>query len=467
MGSHPLTEKAASAIRSHGMLQAGDRVLAACSGGADSIALLHLLTELKEAFQIQVSAAHVHHGLRGADADGDAQYVQQICAAWHIPLYQQNALVTVLASELRISEEMAGRRVRYEFFEALAADHGFDKIATAHHRGDQAETILHRLIRGTGLKGLGGMAPMRDRRIMRPLLEAYRWEIEDYLAYHAIASRTDHTNADLRYTRNRIRHHLIPLIERDYNPAFTDALLRLGESAREDEECLSQWAEDAYRHIARAQRQGCALSLEGILSFHPSIQKRLVRICLQSLDALSNMGTIHLTDILVLARQGQNGSSLDLPGGLRAAVEGDSLRFYRRDPDQAADKPVFMEDKHLPVPGRIEWGTRQAITADIMPVGPHPRNPECVFIDEAKVKGPLRVRSRRSGDVLQPLGLSGTKKLKDLFIDRKISQSVRDNIPLVVDGDTIVWVAGVHVSDLYKVTDHTQRVIRLALIHHE
>lgn len=463
MGSHPLTDKAASAIRKYGMLQAGDRVLAACSGGADSTALLHLLAELKGAFQIQVFAAHVHHGLRGADADADARFVRRICDAWHIPLYLQEAQVSVLASKWGISEEAAGRQVRYAFFEALAAEHGFDKIATAHHRGDQAETILHRLIRGTGLKGLGGMAPVRDRRIIRPLLEAHRGEIEDYLAYHAISSRQDETNGDPRYTRNRIRHHLIPLIEREYNPAFTDALLRLAAGAREDEACLTQFAQEAYQRIAKPQEQGGTLSLEGFLSCHPSIQKRLVRICLQHLDALANVGSIHLSDILILAGQGQSGSSLDLPGGLQVVLEGAFLCFCRRDTGQRADNPVLEAARHLPVPGRMEWGTGVTITAELLPVGPHPRGPACVFIDQAQVKGSLKVRSRRSGDVLQPLGMNGTKKLKDLFIDRKIPQSLRDSIPLIVDGDTIVWVAGVQLSDRYKVTEHTQRVIRLTL----
>ncbi len=461
-----MIDKMLGIIQAYGMLLPGECVLVGFSGGADSTALLHALNALKDVLKIKVCAAHINHGLRGQMSDQDALHAKSCCESWSIPFFLKQMDVLTLSSALGISVEEAGRRVRYDFFKEAATSTGCHKVATAHHMGDQAETILHHLIRGTGLKGLSGIHPVREGTIIRPLLRVTRKEIESYLTSHDIPYRTDHTNRDNTYTRNRLRNTLIPKIEQDYNPAFMEALVRTGEAAREDDEFITNFAMDCYQKIGQASEEDIGFALNAFNACHPSIKKRLLLLSFKALGSgLTDIGTRHLEDILSLAAAGRTGSTIELPGGLRIQRDYERLRVFMHCLQSMST--FVANDLKLPlhIPGIVALrDTDQVIAADRSIRDVLPTGHWCIYVDEDTIKGSLHVRWRQPGDRFHPLGLKGTQKLKDFFIDKKIPRAQRDGIPLVVDDDTIVWVAGWRMSDKHRVTENTKHVVRLTLM---
>ncbi len=453
-----MLEKVKGYIEKHRMLSKGDKVVAGLSGGADSVALLHILKELKGVFGIEVIAAHINHGLRGKEADEDEEFAKALCEKWGIEFHHKKVNVRDLVAAWRKSEEEAGRIVRYDFFQEVMARAGGTKIATAHHKNDQAETILHNIIRGTGLEGLSGIKPVRDGCIIRPLLCVSRREIEDYLEAEGLTYRTDATNVQLDYTRNRIRSLLIPTLE-EYNPSVVDSLARLGSLALEENEFLSGYSEGLFEKCAVQDGHQVDIRLKELLSFHRAVQKRLIRRALQEIKSdLDGISYGHIEDIVNMAVTSPTGSRLMLPGRIHVIKGYERLRFTCEPPEQ---KPEYFEVP-LPVPGKAELRELGVtVTAEVVEGGERPvYSGDCIYIDAGKIRGGLKLRQRRDGDRFKPLGMSGTKKLKDFFIDRKIPVERRDSIPLLVDEDNIIWVVGLQMNEDYKLTAATEKIIR-------
>ncbi len=453
-----MLEKVKDYIEKHRMLSKGDKVVAGLSGGADSVALLHILKELKGVFGIEIVAAHVNHGLRGEEADEDEEFARALCEKWGIGFYHKKADVRGLAAAWRKSEEETGRIVRYEFFKEVLSQTGAARIATAHHKNDQAETILHNIIRGTGLEGLSGIKPVRDGCFIRPLLCVSRREIEDYLKAEGLTYRTDATNAQLDYTRNRIRNLLIPALE-EYNPSVVDSIARLGSLALEENEFMTGYSEGLFEKCSVADGQQVDIKLDGFLSCHRAVQRRLVRLAMQEIKSdLDGISYVHIEDIIDMAAASRTGSRLMLPAGIHVIKGYGYLRFTCKPLEQ---KHEYFEVP-LPVPGRVELdGLGVTVTAEVVDSRERPvYSGDCIYIDAGKVRGSLRLRQRRDGDRFKPLGMNGTKKLKDFFIDRKIPVERRDSIPLLADEDNIIWVVGLQMNEDYKLTAATEKIIR-------
>lgn len=449
-------------MKKFNMVESGDKIVVGVSGGADSLALLHILNKIKDDFSLELAVAHVHHGLRGEDADKDAKFVEGICRDWQIPFYIKKADVRKLASKWGLSEEEAGRKVRYDFFEQILKEIKGQKIALAHHRDDQAETILYNLIRGTGLKGLQGMKPVREGKIIRPLLQVSRQQIEAYCRENNLEYRIDLTNEENIYTRNRIRNVLIPYIQENFNPNFSENLVRMGDIIREEEEFLSHYSNQLFQKWAKALDGEVRIPIDFFISNPKAISRRVIRLAIEKLvESMADISFIHTEEVLNIALYSSTGSMVDLPKNLKAKKDYEAIVIF--DDRKSRDIPSFQYP--IAIPGKLyikeldmEIVCQQVEKPDVLRKGIW-----CIYIDRDRIQGELVVRNRRDGDRFQPFGMKGTKKLKDYFIDRKIPREERGAIPLVVDDRNIIWVVGHQINDQYKVTQNTKNVLQFKI----
>jgi tRNA(Ile)-lysidine synthase len=465
-----LVDRVLRTVRRHGLIAFRERVIVALSGGPDSVALVHILRELERRGELVLAGtAHLNHQLRGAAADEDEQFCRDMSAALGLPLEVERADVRALAIREGRSVEAAARVARYAFLERAADRLRAGVIAVGHSRDDQAETFLLRLIRGAGPRGLAAILP-RAGRVVRPLLDIPRAELRQYAAEHAIEYRDDATNADVGIPRNRVRHALIPYLEREFSPGIVDVLARSAAIARDDEDRLQGEAIDLAASVVLGNRAGARVEVKALTSMHPALAARVARIALAHLAAERFVGFDHIDAFLEFARTGNRGAALSLPGQhvvhrgdwleLRAARD---RRLPRRSREAAeAGTPYRFP---LSIPGEVTLSqSGWAISAeqlDAPPAGGTQARGETVAVSAVTL--PLFVRNRRPGDRFRPLGMGGAgKKLQDFLVDRKVRRDLRDALPLVVDGaDRIVWIVGQSVGEDFRVTDPSQGVILL------
>lgn len=448
-------------IHKYNMLLPGERVLVGISGGPDSVTLLHVLKRIEKDMGIEVYAAHVHHGIRGTVADRDAEFVARLCQQWDVPLFVKRADVPRLADEGGMTLEEAGRIARYRFFDEVLHDIGGHKVALGHNRDDQAETILHHILRGTGMQGLQGIRPVRQNKFIRPLIEVSRAEIEEYCHQNGLEFRIDATNRDVAYTRNRIRHELIPYIKQHFNSSIVDALVRMGTIVRDEEDFLQVYCREEYNRLVEASDQDrLSIDLKGFLMRPIAVRRRVLRMVLLTIGGtLDEIGANHVEDVLDMVTNSSTGSVLTLPNGIKVLKDYDSVVVWRGE----LHSPVPLFEYPLDVPGSVtvkecgievttRWVQRKEVCFS---------SPWRVYIDGDAISGRLRVRNRRQGDRFKPFGMGGTKKLKEYFIDRKVPRNERDGIPLVADEKNIIWVVGWQIHDDYKVTPATHKVVQM------
>jgi tRNA(Ile)-lysidine synthase len=455
-------EKVLDTIKKYNMLCSGDNVVVGVSGGADSMALLHILKRFEQYLDIKVCVAHIHHGIRGQDADKDAEFVHQISKEWGIPFFLKKADIPALSEKWHMSEEETGRWVRYSFFEEVCHDTGANRIALAHHKDDNAETILHNIIRGSGLNGLAGIRAVRDEHVIRPLIEIGRAEIEEYCKEYDICFRHDYTNDDIKYTRNRIRHQLIPYIQENFNPNFTDTLIRMGHIAADDDDFLMDYARGELVKQAIVEDNDIRLPLDILLQMPTAIQRRMIRLAAMHLMGRDYVLELrHIDSIIDLVRCSQVGAVIHLPLELRAIKEYNFFVLRKGVSDGKVCIPPFIYE--LNIPGEIfvkEIG--MMLSAQRVPeMNKGLCSPWHVYIDADSISPPLIIRNRLKGDKFNPLGMKGSKKLKDYFIDRKIPREQRSKVPLVVSGQHILWVVGYQISNSARIQKGTQNIVAL------
>lgn len=449
-------------IKSFHMTEPGDGVLIGLSGGADSVCLLHLLWCLKKGLDIRLRAVHVHHGLRGEEADRDADFSGTLCRQFNLPfrLVQINAAFE--AAENGLSVEEAGRQARYRILEgeALAWEKeipGKAHIAMAHHKDDNAETILHNLFRGSGLKGLGGIAPVRGR-IIRPLLWAERRQIIEYLEAEGLRWVEDSTNAENDYTRNRIRNELIPFAVREINAQAVQNILRAGERIGQAdayfEKQADRWLMRCGRIRSRTERgrtEEYALDTAALKEEEEILKGYIIRRALEQLSCpLKDITSRHIEDIIRLAEK-ETGKQLMLPNGIRAWKEYGSLRLRQKQENSA---PVQGKDENF-------WSghLKMRVFPCENPVD-FPKNQYTKWFDYDKIKDTLSVRTRSQGDYITLPG-GGRKTVKAYMIDEKIPREARDRIWLLAEGHHILWIVGRRISEYYKITEHTKQVLEV------
>jgi len=476
----PFAKRIAAAIRRRRLFARADRVVVAVSGGADSVALTLALAELVAEGRCQVAGlVHVHHGLRGADADADAAFCEALAARLGWPIVVGRADVRARARRDRVSIEVAAREARYEQFEM--AQHRFDAtvVATAHTADDQAETVIMRLLRGAGLRGLGGIPPRRGP-FVRPLLDIRRADIRRYLASRGESFREDASNRDVTITRNRIRHELMPVLER-IAPSAVRALARTADLLRDDDELLAKVAKVAKVAEGMEGMEGTGgtdvtVSAADLSQLPPALSGRVIRAA-AARASRSALSARNVEAIRALAVSERLRGHLDLPGLVVDRQRG-SLTFSAsaavapKGAASARRTPVAPFTHPLDVPGRVRlMETGQELIASIRSAAPDgdavemtARDAGRAVLQAGSAVPPFTVRNRRPGDRMRPLGAPGRRKVQDLMVDRKIPRETRDSVPIVVDATgRIVWVAGVAVADECRVTAPEAGVLILEL----
>jgi tRNA(Ile)-lysidine synthase len=448
----------------HGLLQAGDTVLVAVSGGQDSCALLHLLSRLRDELDLTLTAAHLNHGIRGEEADSDAEFVRDFAASLDVSCVVERADVPALKRKQRVSTQQAARAARHAFLEETAAQTGAGFIAFGHTADDRAETVLLNILRGTGVDGLGGMAPRAGRRI-RPLLTAHRVETEAYCRAHGIAFRTDASNRSRVYARNWVREELLPFTESYLTVDVKQAVLRLSDLAAEDAVFLQQAAEAALQEVSLNSTPGCVvLSVERLTSLPISLRRRVVRAAiLRVRGSLDHVEMASVERALEIARSGLGGETL-AGGAITLTCRAGALRVERL----PGGGPSPHVEAALPVPGEVcvsELGVQ--VRAAVQEAPENPRfcpDSTSVWMSLSALQPPLVVRSRRAGDRIRPIGLGGTRKVQDILTDRRVPAGERDRVPIVADQHGPVWVVGHVLSERARIGREETSALRLEVL---
>jgi len=445
-----------------GLWSPGARVVVAVSGGGDSVALVHLLTELAAAGDLVLAGlVHLNHQLRPT-ADRDEALCRALADSCGVPIDAARRDVAAAARAGRRSPEVAARDLRYALFEDARVRRTAEVVAVAHTRDDQAETVLLRLLRGTGPHGLRGMRPRRDR-IARPLLGCGRDELRRYLAARGASWSEDETNADPAIPRNRIRHELLPRLTRDYQPATARVLARLADLAAADDEVLAAAADTAAARLSSNETGGWRLDTVALAAVPPAIAHRVVRGLLERAGAARAVRVADVDRVLAACRAAQ-ARPVRVAGVLVERFSANAVLFNRVDAAPAKPLPPRM----LEVPGAVEvpecgagWRLRAEgpIEKGRAPAPSRHR----LLLDAGIGRGPFTVRGRRTGDRIRLAGLGGSKSLQDLFVDRKIPRVLRGRVPVVADpAGRILWVVGVAVAEGVNVPADADDVVVLS-----
>jgi tRNA(Ile)-lysidine synthase len=454
------------------------KILLAVSGGADSTALLYAMQALKAAnvFGAELLCAHIHHQLRGADADLDEEFVVAQAAGMDLTVTTRRLDVRRHARENKLSIETAARGLRIRALSDIARGGGCDRIATAHQKNDNAETILHRLSRGTGFQGLGGIWPVRvfadGTTFIRPLLCVTRDEITAYLRQRNLTWRRDHTNADCTYRRNYIRHRLLPALQRQFAGSVVEQLSQLARRARGFAHLVNRQADKAWPNLADCTDQRVSLNLENFETCPPPVAVELVRRSLSAIGSgQRDITQWHYERILQLAGQNISGVKIELPGGFVVRREYGNLIFTPSGRKVCLD----VEPVELRIPGQTTFG-RYLIEAGVLDAdelrenlkseiqnSKFPASGGAEWFDWEKVRPPVSVRFRRAGDRFTPLGLSEEKKVGKFLTAQRVPSRVRADVLVVADKEKILWVRPIRISEQAKVTGQTRRVLQLRI----
>ena len=463
-------------LQSDKLFSADAKLLVGVSGGPDSMALLHLLLGLNQSFdwQLKLHVAHFNHRLRGEESEKDAAFVQAAADSLALPCTIEAKDIARMAEAAPKGIEELGRQQRYAFFERVCLQAGAKFVAVGHHADDNAETILFRILRGTGLRGLSGIprsrpiSPNSDIRIVRPLLRRTRVTILAYLSNEGIAYRDDRSNASNEAMRNRIRNLVLPHIESHINPQVNEALVRLGEQATWLEEFLRETVQRTFETLIISHTdQFVTLNAEAMSRKSRIVQTELVRVAYRSFGlGEQELSFGHLVNVVDLAAEPGSGKQVQLPGGMNVEKRYHELVF-----SLPSDEPreTIADEIAVHLPGRtilplrklaIECGIQDIDSGDIERI----RKGGGRFVehvDLSTVHPPLVIRKRRPGDRFFPLGAPGSKKLSDFLIDRKIKPNDRDNVAVLCDQLGPIWVVGHRIDDRVKVTSLTRTVLKL------
>lgn len=451
----PLAEALLERVKETGLFREGETVLVCVSGGADSVALLDLLRRLP----LKLAVAHLNHRLRGAASDGDEAFVAELASSRGIPCYRRSVDVARLASLERLTLEEAGRAARYRFFRETAAAIGATSIALAHHRDDQAETVLMRLLRGSGGSGLSAMAPSAGI-LKRPLLAVSRAELEEYLRERGLTWRTDESNCDTTLLRNSIRHELIPFLER-YNPAVAERLADTARTLAADEELLQEVTVRAFAECAERRAAAVSLDIEKLVRHPLALRMRLYRMALDEVRGLQRIARSHLEALDRLVHGERPQGTLSLPGGTRVTRRYAILTVSAapQPPDCGYELSVAGEGRHLLPQGGILEVQRVPMPACI-----DAGSPSVAYFCAAAVPFPWLVRTFRPGDRFRPLGMQGEQKVKDFFINNKVNHEERRRVPLIFSAGRLVWIGGYRMAEDAALRGENRGVLRAEIL---
>jgi tRNA(Ile)-lysidine synthase len=433
----------------------GARVGVAVSGGPDSVALLSALVALAPGRGLGLVALHVNHALR-PEADQEQHLVETLCRRWQVPCIVE----TLPPRRARGGTEAWARAERYRFFQAARDRHGLAYVALAHTMDDQAETVLFRLLRGSARRGLAGIPPTRDGWLVRPLLGCTRREVLEYLAACRLPFATDASNADLRYSRNKIRHLLLPFLQKEFSLQVNRHLATLAVTLRAEEDWLEVLATGARE---RVQESPLTLSLVRLAAEPAALRPRILRQWLEQAGQAHDLTFCHLASVQALS-EGRTRGRVEVPGDLQVRREGGRLLCEKKSAQSvvAPYSYILTPGQEIRIP-QANW--RVAMTTPLCwrgsPRQARSADPWTAVFDASALSDTVVVRSFRPGDRVCPLGMKGHKKVHDVFIDAKIPPNLRRGLPLIVTGGEVVWVPGCVRGEAAKVTPATRRVYRI------
>lgn len=460
-----MLDKVQNTIEKYQMLASGDKVVTAVSGGPDSLVLLHVLYALRKRYNIELLVAHYNHLLR-PDAGKDAALVRAVAEKLGLPFYIGEGQVAEYAREKKLSIQVAARDLRYQFLERIVKETGSQKLALAHQLDDQGETIVMHFLRGPSPRGLAGIPPVRGN-IIRPLIEVSRQEIEAYLQVHQLEAAVDTSNAKKIYLRNKVRLDLMPRLK-EYNPNLPVRLSQSAEIFREEDRYLEEETDRWWAQLVLRMPDRLLVDYAGYRAMPLAIKRRFLRRCFwQTAVASDDLCFSQVERILRWLETPAAGKKLQWPQGVRVWFHEDRIIFGKEEA-ASSDTGWFPYRFTLAGPGSVDLpgGRLRVAYVDKVPCRPgwlKELDPGTVMVDGDKVTFPLTVRTRQAGDRFFPLGLGGSKKLKDFFIDLKLPPEERDRIPLVVSADgAIIWVVGLRLDERFKVTGETRRILSLA-----
>jgi len=454
-------------IDRHHLLEKDDRLIVGVSAGVDSMVLLHLLNTFREAFDLSLIVAHVNHGLRPEESEREAELVQKESERLGIPFEYGQFNVKEFQKLRGFSPQEAARRIRFHFFYDLLQKHRAQKIALGHNAEDQVETILLRLLRGSGLQGLKGILPIREGKVIRPFLEVGRREIEAFATEKKIPFLLDSSNLKKDYLRNRIRLTLIPLIDKEFQSNFKEAVLRTSIILREENDYLEKGAEEAYQKIIQEEGDTLSFKFSEYQSLHQAIQGRVIKKILERIYngrmVMEDGGWAEVSKIYKKLRQTSPSFHLELPHDICVEKRYDIVLLGK---GGVGPSPPF--EVELISPGHTfieEIGKEVVMEETSRDKFKNFNGPSTTALMDCKsLQFPLKMRNFRPGDRFHPLGVKGTQKLKDFFVDHQVPKFERPKVPLLISGEMIAWIAGYRIDERVKVTKKTKKILKVMIV---
>lgn len=439
------------------LIEPGDNILIALSGGPDSVFLFYNLIKLKDTLSFNLYASHVNHMYRGEEAQHDEDFVRDLCKRYGVRLFVRRKHAGEYARELKVTEEEAGRILRYGFFEENLNEIGEGKIAVAHNLNDQAETVLQRIIRGTGIDGLSAMS-FRNGNIIRPMLNVPKSEVLKYLNENEYNYCVDETNLHDIYGRNKIRLNLIPYLEKNFNPNIQESLYRMSEIMERDKKIIENYVEPKFHAILKEKDENrVILDVGKLRNLEPEEMGRILRRGVQELKGtMLNIEMKHIDYAVNFIMTGTTGKKINLSDGFTIEISYDNLII-----NKIVEKvPSFQYNIVLNNPLYIpEVG--KTLFLRVLDASEFNIEDSSVSIDYDLIKGTLVVRNRRIGDSMIPCGMTGRKKIKDIFIDLKIPADERDKKLILADDENILWLEDFRIHDSFKVSSSTNKILNI------
>ncbi len=459
-----MTDRIYGAIKKYGMLQDCENIVVGVSGGADSVCLLFVLNKIiKNHYpHIKITAAHINHMLRGKAADEDERYTRELCEKLNIDFKVKKTDAAEYAKEKGISVEMAGREIRYGFFEEISRDLKKCRIAVAHNADDRAETIFYNILRGTGIYGLKGIAHVRGN-IIRPLLDERKKDIRDFCTENQLLVREDESNFSTEYTRNKIRLETIPYINERFGVDFSDKLIRLGENAFLDEEFITESADREMKKCVdiSADGQKYVLDVSYFKTLHKAVKVRILKYIFPV-----NLSRSNIEEILDFTENSHSGKVIHLPGNMQAENLYGKIVFSPKNAWESAECFEYRPEGtfYIKETGNTVICTVCGYNENMAETGKICNKALKQIFDYDKISENAVLRNRRNGDVFSPYNGKGCKKLKDFFIDAKVERRERDKKILLADGNRILWIAGMRRSGECIPGPFTKRILRIEIV---
>lgn len=445
------------------LINNGDKVLVALSGGPDSVCLLHILCKLRDELNISIGAIHINHLLRGSESYDDENYVINLCKILDVEYYIERINISDISKEKNISLEMAGREERYKAFESIKKKYRYDKIAVGHNANDQAETILMRMMRGTGLEGLTGIRCKREGGIIRPILCLDRASIESYCSENKLIARIDKSNFEKVYNRNKVRLDILPYMKENFNGDIIDTFNRMALLLQSDNEYLEAQADKAYKEYCLSSGSVVKMSNRIFQIEKEAIITRVIkRAFKEASKSHQNFEMKHIYDVMNLNNK-STGKKINLTNDIIVENSYEHIIFKSNNSIDTIRESCELDILKCDIPIKVDY-EKYIVCFDVINIKnkiEFSNNGLIKYFDYDNIEEKVTIRHRNDGDRIKPLGMSGSKKLKDIFINLKIPRSERDIVPIVAFDSSVAWVVGYKTSEDFKITKDTKKILKV------